>query len=74
VAKIGITVNGVSPGVIETDMTRSLPEKTLAELKQSIPMGHFGRPEDVCGAVLFLASEGAYYITGQVLSVDGGLT
>jgi len=77
VAKIGITVNAVSPGVIETDMTRSLPEQTLAELKQSIPMGHFGhfgRPEDVCGAVLFLASEGAYYITGQVLSVDGGLT
>ena len=74
VAKIGITVNGVSPGVIETDMIRSLPEQTLAELKQTIPMGHFGRPEDVSGAVLFLASEGAYYITGQVVSVDGGLT
>jgi 3-oxoacyl-[acyl-carrier protein] reductase len=74
VAKIGITVNAVSPGVIETDMTRSLPEQTLTELKQAIPMGHFGRPEDVSGAVLFLASEGAYYITGQVVSVDGGLT
>ena len=74
VAKIGITVNAVSPGVIETGMTRSLPEQTSAELKQAIPMGHFGRPEDVSGAVLFLASEGAYYITGQVVSVDGGLT
>ena len=74
VAKIGITVNAVSPGVIETDMTRSLPEQTMAELKQAIPMGHLGRPEDVSGAVLFLASEEAYYITGQVVSVDGGLT
>ena len=74
VAKIGITVNGVSPGVIETDMIRTLPEQTLAELKQAIPMGHFGRPEDVSGAVLFLASEEAYYITGQVVRVDGGLT
>ncbi len=74
VGKIGITVNAVSPGVIETDMTRSLPERTLAELKQSIPMGHFGRAEEVSGTVLFLASEEASYITGQVISVDGGLT
>ena len=74
VGKIGITVNAVSPGVIETDMTRSLPAKTLSELKQSIPMGHFGQPEDVSGTVLFLASEEASYITGQVISVDGGLT
>jgi 3-oxoacyl-[acyl-carrier protein] reductase len=74
VGKLGITVNAVSPGVIDTDMTRSLPEKILAELKQSIPMGHFGRPEDVSGTILFLASEEASYITGQVISVDGGLT
>ena len=74
VGKIGITVNAVSPGVIETDMTRSLPAKTLAELKQSIPMGHFGQPGDVSGTVLFLASEEASYITGQVIRVDGGLT
>ena len=74
VGKIGITVNAVSPGVIDTDMTRSLPAKTLAELKQSIPMGHFGQPDDVSGTVLFLASEEASYITGQVISVDGGLT
>ena len=74
VGKIGITVNAVSPGVIETDMTRSLPEKTLAELKQSIPMGYFGQPEDVSGTVLYLASEEASYITGQVIRVDGGLT
>ena len=74
VGKIGITVNAVSPGVIDTHMTRSLPAKTLAELKHSIPMGHFGQPEDVSGTVLFLASEEASYITGQVISVDGGLT
>jgi len=74
VGKIGITVNAVSPGVIDTDMTRSLAEKTLAELKQAIPLGHFGQPEDVSGTVLFLASEEASYITGQVISVDGGLT
>lgn len=74
VGKLGITVNAVSPGVIETDMTRSLPEKVLAELKQSIPLGHFGQPEDVSGTILFLASEEASYITGQVISVDGGLT
>lgn len=74
VGKIGITVNAVSPGVIQTDMTRSLPARTLAELKQAIPMGHFGQPEDVSGTVLFLASEEASYITGQVISVDGGLT
>jgi 3-oxoacyl-[acyl-carrier protein] reductase len=74
VGKLGITVNAVSPGVIDTDMTRSLPEKILTELKQSIPMGHFGRPEDVSGTILFLASEEASYFTGQVISVDGGLT
>ena len=74
VGQIGITVNAVSPGVIETDMIRSLPEKILAELKQSIPMGHFGQPEAVSGTVLYLASEEASYITGQVISVDGGLT
>jgi len=74
VGKLGITVNAVSPGVIDTDMTRSLPEKILAELKQSIPLGHFGQPEDVSGTILFLASEEASYITGQVISVDGGLT
>ena len=74
VGKIGITVNAVSPGVIDTDMTRSLPAKTLAELKRAIPMGHFGQPDDVSGTVLFLASEEASYITGQVISVDGGLT
>ena len=72
--KTGITVNAVSPGVIVTEMTQSLPEKTLAEFQRSIPMGHLGRPEDVCGTVVFLASEAASYITGQVISVDGGLT
>jgi len=73
-ARSGITVNAVSPGVILTDMTQSLPERVRDELRKAIPMGHFGRAEDVCGAVLFLASEAASYITGQVISVDGGLT
>ena len=72
--KTGITVNAVSPGVIVTEMTESLPEKTLAEFQRSIPMGHLGQPEDVSGTVVFLASEAASYITGQVISVDGGLT
>jgi len=74
VGKLGITVNAVSPGGIDTNMTRSLPEKILAELKQAIPLGYFGQPEDVSGTIVFLASEEASYITGQVISVDGGLT
>ena len=74
IGKTGITVNAVSPGVIVTAMTQSLPENTLAEFQRSIPLGHLGRPEDVSGTVTFLASEAASYITGQVISVDGGLT
>ena len=68
-ASRGITVNAVAPGLIETEMTRHIPE----DLIQAIPLGYQGSPEDVAQAVLFLASPQARYITGQVLSVDGGL-
>jgi 3-oxoacyl-[acyl-carrier protein] reductase len=73
VASRRITVNAVAPGFIETDMTRELSEAARASLLDSIPMQHIGRPEDVAAAVVFLASEGAGYITGQVLQVNGGL-
>jgi 3-oxoacyl-[acyl-carrier protein] reductase len=74
IARLGITVNAVCPGVITTNMTEDLDEKTKNDFLQMIPMGRFGNPDDVAGAVLFLASEKARYITGQVLVVDGGLT
>jgi 3-oxoacyl-[acyl-carrier protein] reductase len=74
IARLGITVNSVCPGVIKTSMTEYLDEKTKNDFLRMIPMGRFGDPEDVAGAVLFLASEKARYITGQVLVVDGGLT
>ena len=69
----GITVNAVAPGFIETEMTSILSEKVQEQAKNQIPLGHFGTPEDVACAVVFLASEQAKYITGQVLQVDGGM-
>ena len=69
----GITVNAVAPGFIETGMTRDIPEKQRQELMSRIPLGRFGTPRDVAEAVAFLASEEAGYITGQVLTVDGGM-
>jgi len=74
IARLGITVNAVCPGVISTPMTENLDDETRNDLLNMIPMGKFGEPEDVTGAILFLASEKAGYITGQVLAVDGGLT
>ena len=68
-----ITVNAVAPGMIETDMTRAMPENAHEAMKSGIPAGRIGRPEDVADAVAFFASEQASYITGQVLAVDGGL-
>ena len=74
IARLSITVNAVCPGVISTPMTENLDDETRSDLLNMIPMGKFGEPEDVAGAILFLASERARYITGQVLAVDGGLT
>jgi 3-oxoacyl-[acyl-carrier protein] reductase len=70
VGRSGITVNAVAPGFIKTDMTEGLDEK---ELKRNIPVNRFGLPEEVAHAVGFLASKDAAYITGEVLSINGGL-
>ena len=68
-----ITVNAVAPGFIETAMTDALTEKVREGLLAQIPMGRLGKPEDVASAVAFLCSEDAAYVTGQVLTVDGGM-
>jgi 3-oxoacyl-[acyl-carrier protein] reductase len=72
-ASRGVLANCIAPGFIETDMTGALPEDARATLLEDIALGRLGRPEDVAGAVLFLASDLAGYITGQVLVVDGGM-
>ena len=69
----GVTVNAVAPGFIETDMTAALPETARTALLATIPQARLGAPEDVAQAVAFLAGDGASYITGQVLGVDGGM-
>ncbi len=70
VAPRGVTVNAVAPGFIETDMTNDLPED---ELKKLIPVGRFGKPEEVAAVVKFLVSPEAAYITGEVININGGL-
>lgn len=72
-AKRGITVNAVTPGFIETDMTVVLSEKVRESLMQQIPLERFGAPEDIANAVHFLVSDMGSYITGHVLSVNGGM-
>jgi len=73
-ASRGVTVNAVAPGFIETDMTAAVRNAAESEIKKAIPARRLGQPDDIAQAVLFLAGEGASYITGQVLKVDGGLT
>jgi 3-oxoacyl-[acyl-carrier protein] reductase len=74
VARLGITVNALCPGVIQTSLTQDLPDKTREELLAMIPMGKFGEAGDIAYAALFLASEKAGYMTGKVLVMDGGMT
>jgi 3-oxoacyl-[acyl-carrier protein] reductase len=69
-----ITVNAVAPGFIATDMTAKLGEEILQKVREEIPLGRLGEPQDVADAVLFLASDAASFITGHVLTIDGGLT
>ena len=74
VASRGITVNAVAPGFIDTPMTQVLPEERKQALIANIPLGYLGTPRDIAETVAFLASEEARYITGQVISVDGGIS
>lgn len=73
VARYGITVNTVAPGFIKTDMTKDLPVNVVETLSKKIPLGEFGLPKDVANVVLFLAKDESRYITGETISVNGGL-
>jgi 3-oxoacyl-[acyl-carrier protein] reductase len=73
VAPRGITVNAVAPGFVATDLTANLPEDILKRLNENIPLGRWGTIDDVANAAIFLASDESSYITGHVLTVDGGL-
>jgi len=72
-ASRGITVNALAPGFVETDMTAGLTEETRAGILKQIPLGVFGQAEDIANAALFLAGPSSKYVTGQVLTVDGGM-
>jgi 3-oxoacyl-[acyl-carrier protein] reductase len=74
VAQRGITANVVAPGYVETELTRSLPDDVKDQIKGQIPAGRFGEAEEVAEVVAFLAGEGAGYVTGQTVAVDGGMT
>ncbi len=73
-AKRKVTINAVAPGFIESEMTKVLGDAIISEVKKNVPANRLGTPEDVAAAVLFLASSAASYITGHVLTVDGGMT
>jgi len=72
-ASRGVTVNAIAPGFIETDMTSALDEKARGEILQKIPLNMLGQPEDIAAAALYLAGPSGRYVTGQVLTVDGGM-
>ena len=72
-AKRGITVNAIAPGVIETEMVATMEPEAVAEAKRAIPMRRFGKPEEIASLVTYLLSEGAAYLTRQVISVNGGM-
>ncbi len=72
-ASRNVTANAVTPGYIETDMTSGLPDDVKAEFNKQIPLGRMGKPEDIAAAVCFLASDEAAYVTGQIVSVNGGM-
>ena len=73
-ASRNVTVNAVAPGFIATDMTAALGEELLEEVRKQVPLGRMGQPQDIADAVLFLVSDAASFITGHVLTVDGGIT